>query len=319
MFEFIKKFRIAVFAAVLSGAGLVDYAAENYTIEIKRIPKPTEVTEPATPYNPVRNIRDKPDSLLQKRERIEINNWAYYLKDPILAAIRASYFDFIVMDRESKFKDGDKFTRDDINSLKEFYAGKRKIFAYFSAGSSEDYRDYYKSEWKELAPEWQGEANKFFKGVYRVDNLMAPEWLEVTKNYLIGLMDAGFDGVVLDFLQYRPADEVRPYLLFIQEVIKPRNADFRIYLQDNLNLDLADYIDGVVKQNLYYIWGIEPNTDHQKDLERVKWLLDSGKNVVVVSYVKDRTTWDKIKKELQQLNIPGYWAPVQLDVLRLNQ
>lgn len=318
MFEFIKKFRIAVFAAVLSGAGLVDYAAENYTIEIKRIPKPTEVTEPATPYNPVRNIRDEPDTLIKSREKIEINNWAYYLKDPILAAIRASYFDFVVMDTESRYKPG-KFNRDDINSLKQFYAGKRKIFAYFSAGSAEAYRDYYKEEWKDSPPEWQGDANKFFKGVYRVNDLMSPEWQEVTRNYIIAIMDAGFDGVVLDFLQYRPADEVKPYLIFIQSVIKPRNEDFRIYLQDNLNLDLMDYIDGVVKQNLYYLWGIERNDDFEKDMERVKWLLDSGKNVVVVSYVKERERWEKIKKELQQLNIPGYWAPVQLDVLRLNQ
>ena len=318
MFEFIKRFRIAVFVALLSGAGLVDHARENYTIEIKRIERPTDVQEPATPYNPVRNIRDRTDTLLKKRDKVEINNWAYYLKDPILAAIKASYFDFIVMDKESRFNDGN-FSREDIQSLKQFYAGKRKIFAYFSAGQAEDFRSYYSEGWKDQKPSWQGEAHKYFKGLHRIEDLMAPEWQEVTRNYLIALMDAGFDGVVLDFLQYRSSDEVKPYLLFVNDVIKKRNEDFRIFLQDNLSLELSDLIDGVVKQNLYYIWGIDENNSMKEDLERINLLKDLNKNVIVVSYVKEREKWEKIKKELQELNIPGYWAPVELDVLRLNQ
>ncbi|MFH0977055.1 MAG: endo alpha-1,4 polygalactosaminidase [Spirochaetota bacterium] len=127
--------------------------------------------------------------------------------DAYLSALKKTWHDLIVIDA---FFWGKMLTRNQVALLQKKPSGKKRlVLAYLSIGEAEDYRYYWKQEWKQSRPLFLERENPEWKGNYKVKYWM-DEWKEIitgrvdgtgfTDSYLKKILDAGFDGVYLDVL-----------------------------------------------------------------------------------------------------------------------
>ncbi len=127
----------------------------------------------------------------------------YSSKQEIINALSNTNFDVILMEL---FFDTDlPFTSSEIAQLKtKANGGSRKVISYMNIGAAENYRYYWKDNWKLHHPRWLKKPYdgyedeiwvKFWKNdweniIYKEDN-----------SYLDKIIDAGFDGVYLDNIE----------------------------------------------------------------------------------------------------------------------
>ncbi len=145
-----------------------------------------------------------------------IDDWAYFIQDPDLAALEASDFDLVVIDYSADGSEETAFSRAQIERLKASRGGKL-VIAYMSLGEAEDYRFYWNLEngrptgdWAAHPPAWLGPENPDWGGNYKV-RYWDPQWRSIVVHnpgghpvlgdepaYLDRILAAGFDGVFLD-------------------------------------------------------------------------------------------------------------------------
>jgi cysteinyl-tRNA synthetase len=172
--------------------GYISFAAPDR--ELRVIPG-----YPVQPYNINNNdIRDLSDA---RNFLYLINPEQYSTKQAFIAALAATGYDIILMDY---FYNDEEFTRDEIAGLKiKNSGGKRLVIAYMSIGEAEDYRYYWKEEWKSNPPSWLKEENPDWEGNYKVA-YWDPGWQNIIygsdDSYLDKIIDKGFDGVYLDII-----------------------------------------------------------------------------------------------------------------------
>ncbi len=141
--------------------------------------------------------------------RIDSSHNFLYLLDPeslgsrqeFINAIKNTNYDMLITDL---FYDNTPFTPDETASMRtKANGGKRLILAYMSIGEAEDYRYYWKDEWKNHPPEWLAEENPDWPGNYKV-KYWEKDWQNIIfgndSSYLKKILEAGFDGVYLDII-----------------------------------------------------------------------------------------------------------------------
>ena len=138
----------------------------------------------------------------------EVNNFIavfnpqkYDVKGMYLSALQRSNYDLLIIDA---FYHGELLTAEDIAKLKVKPNGKRRlVYSYLSTGEAEDYRYYWKSEYKKNPPTWLEEANENWEGNYKVE-YWHPEWKAILfqgkDSYLNKLLACGYDGAFLDVI-----------------------------------------------------------------------------------------------------------------------
>ena len=138
----------------------------------------------------------------------EIENFLYLInpdqfasKQDFITGITASNYDMLIMDL---FFDEEPFTSTEIESLRDKANGsKRLVISYMSIGEAEDYRYYWKSNWKKGNPEWLHKENPDWEGNFKVKYWM-DDWKKIIfgdeNAYLNKILEAGFDGVYLDII-----------------------------------------------------------------------------------------------------------------------
>jgi cysteinyl-tRNA synthetase len=120
-------------------------------------------------------------------------------KTAFLDAIRATNFDLVIIDA---FYGDVQFTAAEINSLKtKASGGTRMVIGYMSIGSAENYRYYWKDDWKLHKPNWlkkeyDGYSNEIWVKFWKT------EWRDIIygndESYTKKLIDSGFNGAYLD-------------------------------------------------------------------------------------------------------------------------
>jgi cysteinyl-tRNA synthetase len=175
-----------------SERGYISFAAEHR--ELDNIP-----SYPPAPYNV--NSNDV-SSLSEVRNFLYlVNPGSFLTKNDFLNAIRHTDYDLFIIDL---FYKDEQLTYEDVNSLKvKANGGKRLVIAYMSIGEAEDYRYYWREEWKTNPPVWLAEENPYWPGNYKV-RYWYKEWQDIIfgndNSYLKKILDAGFDGVYLDII-----------------------------------------------------------------------------------------------------------------------
>jgi cysteinyl-tRNA synthetase len=110
--------------------------------------------------------------------------------------------DWIVLD--AMFAADTPWTRADLDAIRS-RRPNRRIVAYISIGEAEDYRPYWRGEWRSAgkltpaAPAWLGEENPEWKGNFRVKYWQAG-WQRLILAGVEDAMARGFDGVYLDIV-----------------------------------------------------------------------------------------------------------------------
>jgi cysteinyl-tRNA synthetase len=172
--------------------GYISFAADSR--ELNNIP-----SYPPSPYN----VNSDDIILLSQVKNFLylINPSSFSTKEDFLNALKNTDYDLLIID---SFYNGEQLTEMDVNSLKvKKNGGKRLVIAYMSIGEAEDYRYYWKNEWKRNPPPWLAEENPKWPGNYKV-RYWYKEWQNIIygndSSYTKRILDSGFDGVYLDII-----------------------------------------------------------------------------------------------------------------------
>ncbi|MGP1428449.1 MAG: endo alpha-1,4 polygalactosaminidase [Treponema sp.] len=172
--------------------GYVSFAADKRLLT--NIPQ-----YPKTPHNSnIENIKNLSDA---KNFLYLINGNGFSSKDEFINSLKNTNYDLIITDR---FQNDSPFTASETAKLKIKNSGaSRLLICYMSIGEAEDYRYYWKKEWKQRKPSWLEKENPEWKGNYKV-KYWDTEWKSIIFGsddaYLDRILAAGFDGVYLDII-----------------------------------------------------------------------------------------------------------------------
>ncbi len=120
-------------------------------------------------------------------------------KEDMINALVSTNFDLLLIDL---FFEDTVLTRIDLENLKiKANGGKRLVICYLNIGSAENFRYYWKDDWKLHHPSWIKKKYEGYEDEYWVE-FWADEWQNIIyideNSYLAKILDAGFDGVYLD-------------------------------------------------------------------------------------------------------------------------
>ena len=157
------------------------------------------------PAYPATNFMENPDdinSLADVRNFLYIiNPERYPTKQAMIKAIAATNYDLVILDL---FFNEAALTSADLAALKIKKNGAARLaVCYMSIGEAEDYRYYWKNEWKSNPPAWLDRENPDWDGNYKV-KYWHPDWQAIVfgnaQSYTARVIAAGFDGVYMDII-----------------------------------------------------------------------------------------------------------------------
>ncbi|MGP1457738.1 MAG: endo alpha-1,4 polygalactosaminidase [Treponema sp.] len=173
-------------------SGFLSFAADDRLL--RTIPP-----HPQTPYHSnsgdVRTLHDAKNFLYL------INSSQFASKRDFIDALKATDYDLVIVDL---FHNGEQLTHEDITELRtKKNGGAQLTVCYMSIGEAEDYRYYWRREWKRRRPAWLTKENPEWRGNYKV-RYWHPDWKNLIMgnpdSYLDKILSAGFDGVYLDII-----------------------------------------------------------------------------------------------------------------------
>ena len=245
------------------------------------------------------------------RNNRKITSWAYQLQNIDINRILSSSFSLIVIDYSEDGTEEREFSSRDIARIKS-----RGIIpvAYISIGEAEDYRFYWKEEWKENPPDWIRDENPEWKGNYAVE-YWNENWRKVIFSYIDKVLKQGFEGIYLDkvdeFLYWSEksgggkeyyARKMIDFIVDISSYVRRKAGESFLVIPQNgeiiLSFDTEKKLFGIVSgwgaEDLFYNgtqkWSEEDSSWIKAN--RIKFLdmlVENGKFVLSVDYVDDGT------------------------------
>lgn len=123
---------------------------------------------------------------------------AYGSREEWLSALSKTNYDALVID--VGWRGLDLFNKADIARLKLKRLGEpRLVMAQMPMGRAFDWLWYWQKGWEAGNPPFLFAVDRRVPGAFIVDPF-SPQWLEILGKYIAGVMDLGFDGVMMDDL-----------------------------------------------------------------------------------------------------------------------
>ena len=181
-------------------AGVVAHTDADLTDSFAVVPK----SRPS-PENP-RNVEVLGGA---RNMLVMLDNATYPSREEWIAALQATNYDVLVTD--AFYKGKQNLTKKEVHSLKFKEMGARRlVMARINVGYAEDERFYWKREWRIGEPSWIQAFAPDRPGQYVVE-FWNPAWKAIVGKYFAGIMDLGFDGIVLDGVEaYRRWEFMTP-------------------------------------------------------------------------------------------------------------
>jgi cysteinyl-tRNA synthetase, unknown class len=165
-------------------------------------------TIPTVRPNP-ENPGNVEDITTAKSMLINLDNKRYGNKAEWLLALKNTNYDVLVVDG---FYNGNQaLTKDDVRGLKFKRMGaRRQVLAWIDIGQASDEKYYWQREWKVGNPSWVHALDRANPGKYHVE-FWNPAWKAIVGKTFSGLVDLGFDGIVLSGVEgYRRWEFMTP-------------------------------------------------------------------------------------------------------------
>ena len=245
----------------------------------------------------------------------EITNWCYQLQKVHPYKVHNSKCDLIVIDFYKNSSTGQRFTPSEIIFMKTKPDGGRRILlSYISIGEAENYRPYWKPEWKQSPPKWLLDENPYWKGNFLVD-YRHKDWQTIINTYVKHIQETGFDGIYLDKIDaahdaYRLKafsdiassstklkriyeDTMLTYCLDLFRSIKsktpaflivPQNGEFLSYSSEYMSLTDGFGVEDLVYGGFKY-GHPTPDAERQRRVSLLSPLKRAGKTILTVDYV----------------------------------
>lgn len=168
--------------------GYISFVADQR--ELNAVPK-----YPHPPFNV--NTNDIKELAQARNFLYLINPERYKTKEEFIDDMAKTDYDLIVVDL---FFNETELSAQDVKRLQRKNNGARRlIICYMSIGEAEDYRYYWRQEWKQQKPSWLKKENPDWQGNYIVA-YWENEWQNIIFDYTDKITSRGFDGVYLDIV-----------------------------------------------------------------------------------------------------------------------
>jgi uncharacterized protein (TIGR01370 family) len=235
-------------------------------------------------------------------ELADVANWFYMidvnLEPEMVEQISDSAYDMVVLDFiPSEAENTDYPMAEVVNQLHQA-PHPRLVIAYIDTGQAEEYRTYWQPGWGIGNPEWiTGSDPDGWEGNYPVA-YWHDEWRDIwlgEDGYLQAILDAGFDGVYLDWVEaysdenviaaarraeVDPRQEMIWWVGDIAEFGRAQDPEFIVIAQNAAELaeddDYLDIIDAIAQEQVWFDGGADneppgdcplPRTDADVDTE----------------------------------------------------
>lgn len=202
---------------------------------------------------------------------------------------------------------------DTLDALRDSEGGPKLVVAYMSIGQAAQFQYYWQPGWSHengTWPEWADNFDGFWAGDVWVQ-YWHPGWQDIIVSgpdaYIDRIIDAGFDGVLLDRVDaavyYEQAgretayQEMIDFVLSIAAHARERSPEFGIFTINGEDIPLRypdlgymDAVTGILVESLYYGYP----TDHRaapadwtalREADLDQWV-EAGKLVLTVDYTR---------------------------------
>ncbi len=212
-----------------------------------------------------------------------VSNWLYLidvnLEPETVQQIAASKYDMVVLDFISSEANNTDYPLADVINQLHNAEHPKLVIAYIDIGQAEEYRTYWQPDWGIGNPEWivssdpdGWEGN--FPVAYWYD-----EWHNIwmgQNGYLQAIIDAGFDGVYLDWVEaysdedvlafaqedgVDPREEMIWWVGDIAEFTRSKQPDFIVIAQNAAELaqndEYINSIDAIAQEQVWFDGGAD--------------------------------------------------------------
>jgi uncharacterized protein (TIGR01370 family) len=211
----------------------------------------------------------------------EVDQWLYVLdvdlQGPLVDQVAASSYDLVVIDFVPSQQGEADFPMADLTGELHSGAQPKLVLAYISIAEAEDYRSYWQTDWRVGDPEWiAGDDPDGWEGNFPVA-YWHEDWREIwlgRDGYLSAIIEAGFDGVYLDWVEAYSeesvaalaiGDGVDPFREMVRWVTdiagfcRASRPGFIVVAQNGAELTIEeDYlsaIDGLAQEHIWFDGG----------------------------------------------------------------
>lgn len=209
---------------------------------------------------------------------------------------------------------------------------KRLVIAYMSVGEAEQYRFYFRDEWKSDPPEWLEAENCAWPGAHKV-KFWHDSWKDIVwrgrKSYLKRIVEAGFDGVYLDRVDIYDVyperktgrAEMIEFVINLSETAKELKPGFFVLPQNADDLlsepEYREAIDGLGREDLLHgttgTGKRNPTGEIAAAQARLDLLLWEWKPVLAVEYLQTQPMIAEARKEMVARGLVPTFQPRALD------
>jgi len=244
-------------------------------------------------------------------------SWLYQLQNAEPDVIIKSGYNIVVMDSS---RDGSEHTKYVSSSIEDIKTASIIPLCYLSIGEAEDYRPYWRPEWR-TTTDWLGEENFEWKGNYKV-KYWHPDWQAIIFSYLDMIIEQGFSGVYLDIVdgfEYWNNEEnpkhnlsereaAEKMIAFIKALTiyarKKAGKNFKVFPQNGERLLDYDHdgsylkiISGHAVEDIWYDGPTpQPMIEVAERLSYLKKIIRNNKIVLAVEYIDDRSGYKGANK-----------------------
>ncbi len=240
-----------------------------------------------------------------------IRNWLYLidvnLEPEVVEQIAESNFDMAVLDFIPSEANNTDYPMAEVVDQFHNAPHAKLVLAYIDIGEAEDYRTYWQPGWGIGDPEWiVGDDPDGWAGNYPVAYWW-DEWREIwtgPDGYLQAIIDVGFDGVYLDWVEAFSDENVGEFARLdgvdarqemiwwvgdIAEFGRDRNPGFVVIAQNAAELlesgEYVEIIDAIAQEQVWYDGGADndppgdcplPRTEADVDTETYRQSLTPG-------------------------------------------
>jgi cysteinyl-tRNA synthetase len=231
----------------------------------------------------------------------EVTHWLYLidvnLETDVVDSIAASTYDMVVLDFIPSERENTDYPMAHVVNQLHTAPHPKIVLAYIDVGEAEDYRTYWQPDWHVGNPEWiAGEDPDGWEGNYPVA-YWYDEWREIwlgPNGTLQQILDAGFDGVYLDWIEaysdenvlaIAEADDVDPveemiwWVEDISDFVKSRCPGCFVIGQNAPELaEYADYlaaIDAIAQEQVWFDGGSDNDPPGDCHLPRTEAEVDT--------------------------------------------
>ncbi len=232
----------------------------------------------------------------------DVSHWLYLidvnLEMETVEQIAASEYDMVVLDFIPSEENNTEYPMADVVARLHAAPHPKLAIAYVDIGEAEEYRTYWQEDWGVGNPEWiAGDDPDGWEGNFPVA-YWHDEWREIwlgEGGYLQAIIDAGFDGVYLDWVEaysdenvisvagrdgVEPTQEMIKWVADIAGFTRARRPGFIVIGQNAAELaeddDYLAVIDAIAQEQVWFDGGADndppgdcplPRTDDEVDTD----------------------------------------------------